>query len=189
MLCMNYILYVYASRGAAVRSVTVKPTGCGFDPHSRRWNVYLNLYFHFFALVSRLTATQNAIPPEFGRKWGTECLNNRFPLPTLLCAGYSVKLIWFICIILNIFLYCIEYINTRFPGFFCEVETKSVGVDQVTNWVVWDSREISGLLANWKAVSHFLPCSKIVIGNPLSKYSILHFLPMFVSVLSAGEWK
>ena len=24
---------------------------------------------------------------------GTECLNTRFPLPTLLCAGYSVKLI------------------------------------------------------------------------------------------------
>ena len=29
---------------------------------------------------------------KFGRKWGTECLNTRFPLPTLLCAGYSVKL-------------------------------------------------------------------------------------------------
>ena len=25
-----------ASRGAAAGSVTVKPTGCGFDPHSRR---------------------------------------------------------------------------------------------------------------------------------------------------------
>ena len=24
-----------------------------------------------------------------------ECLKTRFPLPTLLCAGYSVKLIWF----------------------------------------------------------------------------------------------
>ena len=32
--------------------------------------------------------------PEFGRKWGTECLNTRFPLPTLLCAGHSVKLIY-----------------------------------------------------------------------------------------------
>ena len=32
------------------------------------------------------------MPPEFGRKWGTELLNTRFPLPTLLCAGYSVKL-------------------------------------------------------------------------------------------------
>ena len=30
------------------RGVTVKSTGCGFDPHSRRLNIYLNLYFHFF---------------------------------------------------------------------------------------------------------------------------------------------
>ena len=87
-----------ASRGTAARSVTVKPTGCGFDPHSRRCNIYLNLYFHFLALVSRTSAalsstTQQAMPAEFGRKWGTECLNTRFPLPTLLCAGYSVKLI------------------------------------------------------------------------------------------------
>ena len=37
---------------------------------------------------------QYAVPPEFGEKWGTECLNTRFPLPILLCAGYSVKLIF-----------------------------------------------------------------------------------------------
>ena len=30
-----------------------KSTGGGFDPHSRRWNIYLHLYFYFFALVSR----------------------------------------------------------------------------------------------------------------------------------------
>ena len=79
--------------------VCIKPTGCGFDPHSRRLNIYLNLYFHFFALVSRQSAvlgsaTQHAMPPEFSRKWQTECLNTRFPLTTLLCAGYSVKLNW-----------------------------------------------------------------------------------------------
>ena len=86
----NKLKPLEASRDAVARSVTVKPTGCGFDPHSRRWNIYLNLYFHFFALVSRLSAalssaTQHAMPPEFGRKWGTEWLNTRFPLPTLLC--------------------------------------------------------------------------------------------------------
>ena len=27
---------------------------------------------------------------------GGECLNTRFPLPTMLCAGYSVQLIYFI---------------------------------------------------------------------------------------------
>ena len=36
------------------------------------------------------SATQHAMPIEFGRKWGTECLNTRFPLSTLLCAEYSV---------------------------------------------------------------------------------------------------
>ena len=33
---------------------------------------------------------QHAMPPEYGRKWGTECLT----LSTLLCAGYCVKLIY-----------------------------------------------------------------------------------------------
>ena len=40
------------------------------------------------------SATQHAMPPEFGGKWGTDCLYTRFPLPILLCAGYSVKLIF-----------------------------------------------------------------------------------------------
>ena len=103
----NHYNIFEARRGAGAQSVTVKPTGCGFDPHSKRWNIYLNLYFHFFALVSTTSAalnsaTQNAIPPEFGRKWGTEYLNTRFPLPTLQCAGYSVKLIyWFIYFYFN----------------------------------------------------------------------------------------
>ena len=61
------------------------------------WNIYLNLYFHFLALVSGQSsalssATQHAMPPVFGGKWGTEFLNTRFPLPNLLCAGYSEKL-------------------------------------------------------------------------------------------------
>ena len=64
--------------------------------------------------MSRISAalsstTHHAIPPEFGRKWGTECLNTRFPLPTLLCAGYRVKLIKK-TIILKLFAYRITYI-------------------------------------------------------------------------------
>ena len=92
-----FLYYFKASCAAAARSVTLKSTGYGFDPHSRRCNIYLNVYFHFFALVSRrsgalCSATQYAMPPKFVRKWETECLNTRFPLPTLLCAGYSVML-------------------------------------------------------------------------------------------------
>ena len=82
------------SRGAAVRSVTVKPTCCGFDPHSRKLNIYLNLCFLFFALVSRLSATLSSATQHAMCVHSTECFNFRFPLPTLLCAGYSVKLIY-----------------------------------------------------------------------------------------------
>ena len=38
------------SRGAGARSGTVTATSCGFDPHSRKWNNNLNLYFNFYAL-------------------------------------------------------------------------------------------------------------------------------------------
>ena len=38
------------------------------------------------------SATQHEMTPEYGVKWETECLNTKLPLPTLLCAGYSVKL-------------------------------------------------------------------------------------------------
>ena len=73
--------------------------GCGFDVHSRKLNIYLFLHFHFVALVSRQSAalssaTEHAMPLEFDGKWGTECHNTRFLLPTLLCAKYSVKLIY-----------------------------------------------------------------------------------------------
>ena len=33
---------------------------------------------------------KRGVGPEFGEKWGMECL--WFPLPTLLYAGYNVKL-------------------------------------------------------------------------------------------------
>ena len=47
--------YIFeASRDTTgAQSVTVNATACGFDPHSRKLNIYLNLYFHFFALVSK----------------------------------------------------------------------------------------------------------------------------------------
>ena len=35
-------------------------------------------------------ANQHAMPLEFRGKWETGCLNSRFPLPSLLYAGYSV---------------------------------------------------------------------------------------------------
>ena len=97
-------IHIYTSRGAAAQSVTVKPTGCGFDLHSRRWNIYLNLYFHFFALVSRQSATLSSAEKNSAES-GTECFSTRFPLPTLLRAGYSVKLIKKYLSVKNMYLY------------------------------------------------------------------------------------
>ena len=41
-------------------------------------------------------ALSSAIPPKFGGKRGTECLNTSVPMPTLLYAVYSVTLIYLI---------------------------------------------------------------------------------------------
>ena len=75
-----------ASRGAGVHSCD-----CERDRLFVRFPLKEILYFHFFALASSRSAafnsaTQHGMPPEFGRKWGTECLNTKFALPTLLCA-------------------------------------------------------------------------------------------------------
>ena len=92
------IFILEASRGAGAQSETIKLSGCGFDPHSRKWNIYLRLCFHFFALVSRQSAalsfaTQHAMPPELGGKWGTECLNTKF---LLTCCVRDTAWSWFI---------------------------------------------------------------------------------------------
>ena len=71
------------------KELTIKSAGYGFDSHLRMWNIYLHLYFHFFALVSRQSAVLSS-----GGKWETEFLT--FFLPTMLCAGFSVKLFFLI---------------------------------------------------------------------------------------------
>ena len=54
------------AQGHKLVTVRVNATGWEFDTHSRKWNI-------FYALVSRQaaawdSATQHAIPPEFGGK-------------------------------------------------------------------------------------------------------------------------
>ena len=50
IIIRKYLFLFYeASRDAEAQSVTVNATGCGFDLRSRK----RNLYFHFFALVTR----------------------------------------------------------------------------------------------------------------------------------------
>ena len=57
----------------------------------------INYFPHCPTLVQRKTAalsfdTRHAMSLAFGGKWDTDCLSTRLPLPTLLHAGYSVKL-------------------------------------------------------------------------------------------------
>ena len=71
------------------KCVTVNVTGCGFDPYSKKLIIYLNLFVHSFALVSRKNAAlssaiQLAMSPDFGGKYETECLSTIFPLRTQL---------------------------------------------------------------------------------------------------------
>ena len=88
---------IYQNGQIMHKRVTVKATGCGFDSHTRKWNIY---YFHLFVLVSRQSAAlhstiQNAMPPEFSGQWEKECRNTPFPESLLLpisCAGNSVNL-------------------------------------------------------------------------------------------------
>ena len=48
------------------------------------------IYIQLLQSAALSSATQHAMPSELGGKWGTECLNARFPLPSLL---WGVKLI------------------------------------------------------------------------------------------------
>ena len=62
--------------------VTVSSTGCGFNPHSRKLNVYLNFYFYFCCGVEAKSGVQfrdsicNAF--KIHSENGTECLNTSF---------------------------------------------------------------------------------------------------------------
>ena len=51
--------------------VTVNVDYCRFDPHLRKRDIYLNLFSHFFTLMSKQdaalrSATHRAMAPEFG---------------------------------------------------------------------------------------------------------------------------
>ena len=55
-------------------------TGYGFNSHLRKIFIFLRSGIE----GKRGVEFRHSMPPEFGGKWGTECLNTRFPLPTLL---------------------------------------------------------------------------------------------------------
>ena len=38
-------MWILSLKPVVAQGHTVNATGCGFDPHSKKWNIYLNLYF------------------------------------------------------------------------------------------------------------------------------------------------
>ena len=54
-------------------------------------NFICSLWYQDKKSVALSYAIQHEITLRFGRKWGTELLNTRFPLPTLLYTRYSAK--------------------------------------------------------------------------------------------------
>ena len=71
MFCLynKFVVKKEVSRGAGAQGVIVKSTGCGLDPHSRKWNIYLNLYFHFFTHLWSQGKARRWIPP-----FNTQCI-------------------------------------------------------------------------------------------------------------------
>ena len=81
------IRYLYASSRAALFTIAR--------------GLFIVLFF--FKLISKKEYVINDDVHIFLNKlmWGTECLDVMFPLPTLICAGYSVKSI-FLCVVVKI---------------------------------------------------------------------------------------
>ena len=87
-----------ASLGAGAQSVTTKSTVWVRSPLEEMKYLFTFIFSFLRSGVEAKSAAlssapQHAMLPELGGKWVTECLNTRFPPPTLLCARYSVKLI------------------------------------------------------------------------------------------------
>ena len=77
-----------ANRGAGAQSLPVNRLVVGSIP-TRGEEIFIYVYIFISSLWCRggsaalSSATQHAMPPEIGRKWGTECLNTRFPYPAV----------------------------------------------------------------------------------------------------------
>ena len=66
------LVHLLRSHSAGAQSVTVTATGYGFNPHSKKLNIYLQFTFSFLRFgisksAALSSATQHAMPPEFDR--------------------------------------------------------------------------------------------------------------------------
>ena len=76
--------------------MTVKSTGCRFHAHSRKSNIYISIS-SLWSAVEFHHSTRNASRIQNFEKWGTVCVNTRFPLPPDVCGiQRKADLIFFI---------------------------------------------------------------------------------------------
>ena len=98
-VCLKHLDVCEATRGTGEQSVPVNRLIVDSIPTGED-EIFIYIYIFISSLCCRgeSVALSHAMPLEIGGKCGTECLNTRFPLPTLLRAGYSVKLIIQVCL-------------------------------------------------------------------------------------------
>ena len=72
-----------------------RPVVCRFDPSRKLLIIYILNFSLWYQgkSVALSSSSQHAMHRKFCGRWGTECLNTRFPLSTLCyISGYSMKL-------------------------------------------------------------------------------------------------
>ena len=75
-----------STKGA--QNVTVKPSGCEFDPPLEEMKYLFKFLFPFLRSGVEAKCGVSSTTPESGGKWGTECLRHSVPLlrsPCLHC--------------------------------------------------------------------------------------------------------
>ena len=91
ILKVKYLFLIEASRGVGHKLVTVKGDNRPVvSSISSRGNEIFNSFIS--SLWCRGWGKEALLALFPSGKWATECLITMYPLPTLLCAGYSVKL-------------------------------------------------------------------------------------------------
>ena len=98
-LCIIMYYYKLDSYGQSWRrgtKCTTKLTGGGFDPHSRKWNIYLNLYILF---LSSGVAKARRWVPSLNMQFLQNSVENRersFLTLCLVCCVPDTAWSWFI---------------------------------------------------------------------------------------------
>ena len=113
--------------------VSLKSTGCGFDPLSRKSNIYLYLYFHFVALVAKRGVEFRHLTRTASRNGRTECLNTGFfAYPAVCKIQRGADLIWFyVWNYIEFLIYYNEILNIK--RFNCFLQFPR---NKVINWIL-----------------------------------------------------